>query len=194
MSGFDFFLTFYMNESFNLGSWLGRRQAFSALGGQGLFGETTCLRHIRDGRLYRAVSANWSDFCDQHLGVSRAHVDRLIQYREEFGETYFHLSQLIRISPETYRAILPHITEQGLQFKGEIIPIGFDQIPQLIAAVNAIRPPKKSVDPPATTFDTFENIVRQLRDCAARLHTCPKLTTIQRDQLAAALALFRDAL
>src|SRR4051794_32361838 len=72
---------FYMNESFNLGSWLGRRQAFSALGGQGLFAETTCLLNIRDGRLYRTVSANWSDFCDQHIGVSRAHVDRLIQYR-----------------------------------------------------------------------------------------------------------------
>jgi hypothetical protein len=179
-----------MNESFNLGSWIGRRQAFNALSGQALSAETECLRYIRDNRLYLNRTANWPDFCDHYVGISRAQIDRTIQCLDEFGETYFHLSQLIRISPATYRALRPHITDDGLTYNDEVIPISFDEVPRLIAAVNALRP-RKPAPPRTIVINTFENIAAQLRDSFARLQTLPRLTPSEREQLAALLAPFR---
>jgi hypothetical protein len=179
-----------MTDSFYLGTWLGRRQGFQALSGQALASDACCLRYIRDNRLYRTKSENWPDFCDQYLGVNRSQIDRLIQCLDEFGDPYFNLSQLIRISPQTYRALLPHMTPEGLEHNGEIIPIAFDYVPRLNAAINAIRP-RKQARQTVVVADTFENIAVQLRDCADRLAALPGLTPPQQVQLAALLDLFR---
>ena len=76
---------------------------------------------------------------------------------------------------------------EGLEHNGEIIPIDFDYVPRLNAAINAVRP-RKHTRPRA---DTFENIAAQLRDCARRLQNLPSLTPPQRDELNSLLHLFR---
>src|SRR5882724_8997703 len=118
------------NQEFDLGAWIGRRQAFGALSGRSLAAEAHCLRLIRDRKLYLAHSPNWPDFCDRHVGISRATADRIIQSLDEFGPTYFRLSGLTRISPETYREIAPLIADGSLNFDGQLIPIDFDCVPQ----------------------------------------------------------------
>jgi len=178
-----------MNDSYNLGAWLGRRQGFHALSGQALSSDACCLRHIRDNRLYLAKTANWPDFCDQYVGIERSKIDRLIQYLDEFGGRYFDLSQLVRISPQTYRALLPHLTAEGLEHNGEIIPIDFDSVPRLNAAIKAICPRKPS-RPRVIRFNSFQNQMAQLRDCADRFSSLPRLTPGERQQLADVLTLF----
>ncbi len=179
---------------------MGRRQAFNALAGRALHAETCCLRYIRENRLYREQSANWEDFCDSHVGISRAQIDRTIQCLDEFGEPYFQLAEIVRVSPDTFRALLPHISVAGLEYKGEIIPIEFDEAPRLIAAVNALRPRKPAASRPlplrtyaANNFiNNFPNLIAQLRDCSDRFSTLPCITPRQREELADVLALFRS--
>ena len=54
----------------------------------------------------KALNLTWDEFCKQHAGASRAHADEIIRRLQEFGAAYFRLSEIIRISPQSYRAIL----------------------------------------------------------------------------------------
>ena len=178
MSGFAFFTPMSTN-SFELGSWIGRRQAFSALAGQSMAAQAYCLRQIREKKLYLSVTGNWPDFCVRRAGLSRAQADRIIQYLDEFGDTYFHLNELIGISPDTYRAIQSCITESGLTYKGKTIPIDFEAIPELAAAVEAMRPAKPAPPP----SDPFRSLVSQLRSCCIRLEALPALNASRKAEL-----------
>jgi len=60
----------------------------------------------------------WDEFCKEYAGIGRAYADRLIQQHEEFGEAYFRLSEIARISPETYRQISSQVSDEGLEFDG----------------------------------------------------------------------------
>ena len=61
-------------------------------------------RSARAG-LYKALNLTWDEFCQQHAGASRAHIDEMIRQLKEFGAAYFRLSEIIRISPQSYRMI-----------------------------------------------------------------------------------------
>src|SRR6516165_12236173 len=98
-------------ELYELGQWMGRKQAFSLIAGKASAADVECLRHIRDGKLYRAKEVDWTGFCKQHVGVTRAYADRLIRQLEEFGPNYFHLSQIMRLSADTYRQIAPAVSD-----------------------------------------------------------------------------------
>ena len=87
----------------------GTQQAFGLIAGKAAAADVECLRRIRDDKLYRAKGLGWSEFCKEHVGITRAYADRLIKQLEQFGPNYFHLSQLIRISPEVYRLIAPAV-------------------------------------------------------------------------------------
>jgi hypothetical protein len=54
----------------------------------------------------KALNLTWDEFCKQHAGASRAHADEIIRRLEAFGTAYFRISEIIRISPQSYRAIL----------------------------------------------------------------------------------------
>ena len=54
----------------------------------------------------KALNLTRDEFCKQHAGASRAHADEIIRRLEEFGAAYFRISEIIWISPQSYRAIL----------------------------------------------------------------------------------------
>ncbi len=56
------------------------------------------------------------EFCKDHAGITRVYADKLIKQLEEFGPNYFHLSQLVRISPEAYRLIAPAVGDGVSRF------------------------------------------------------------------------------
>src|SRR5437016_2460935 len=99
-------------DGFDLGEWLGRRQAFGMIAGRCSAAEAECLRRIREEKLYLARVPDWEEFCGRYLNMSRRNADRVIGYLEEFGPSYFQLSQVTRISPDVYRAIKPEITAE----------------------------------------------------------------------------------
>jgi hypothetical protein len=59
--------------SFELGQWLGRRQAFGLIAGKTAAADVECLRHIRNGNLFRAKSGDWAGFCEQYAGITSSY-------------------------------------------------------------------------------------------------------------------------
>jgi hypothetical protein len=124
---------------YELGQWMGRKQDFSLIAGKTTTADVECLRRIRDGKLYRAKEVDWTGFCKEHVGVTRAYADRLIRQLVEFGPNYFHLSQVMRISADTYREIAPAVSDAGIAFDGETIVISPENSGKIVEAVNALR-------------------------------------------------------
>src|SRR6202011_3591318 len=89
----------------SLGAWLGRHQAFGLIATRCSAADAECLKSIRDGGEYKELGLKWDEFCEKHAGISRVQANRQIHHLEEFGTTYFKMSEVMAISPETYRLI-----------------------------------------------------------------------------------------
>ena len=87
----------------DLGTQIGRGQAFGMIANQSMAAQAACLRQIRDSEAYKTIDLTWDEFCETYALMSRKHADDLIHKLEDFGATYFRLSEIIRVSPETYR-------------------------------------------------------------------------------------------
>ena len=122
-----------------LNRWLGRREAFSLVAGRCSAADVECMKRIRDGKLYLSRAANWEEFCEKELHLSRSGVNQLIGLREKFGPEYFHIAQITRISVADYRAIAPAVSAEGIAWNGEIIPLQPENAGQIAAAVSALR-------------------------------------------------------
>ena len=121
-----------------LGSLLGQRRAFAAVGGRCSAAHVQILRRIRDQKLYRSVAPSWRTFCAGHIALSRRHADRLTALLNRFGPAYFELAQLTGISPEQYLAIEPAVREDGIVVDGETLSLIPENSPRLLEAVDRI--------------------------------------------------------
>ena len=90
----------------------------------------------REKRLFKLKAETWDEFCNKYVGFGRAYADRLIRQFEEFGPNYFHISQLMRISPSRYRAIAGSVGEDRIQFGGRTITIDAENSQRIVEAVN----------------------------------------------------------
>src|SRR5690349_10495956 len=124
---------------FEVGTWLGRHQAFGLIASKCSAADAHCLREIRDNKLYRALGLTWEEFCIRHAGVGRQAADRIVERLEEFGEAYFNLSQILPIHPAGYRELASNVTGNVLELDGRQIPITQDHAPQIIEAVRELR-------------------------------------------------------
>src|SRR6266481_7149045 len=124
---------------FELGQWLGRKQAFGLIAGKTAAAEVECLRRIRDGSLFRTKGVDWSGFCQKYVGVTSSYANRLIRQYEEFGPNYFDLSRIMRISADSYRKIAEAVSDDGIAFGGEKIAISPENSDKIAEAVSALR-------------------------------------------------------
>lgn len=165
-------------ELLDLGSVMGHHLALGLVAGRCSAAQAAGLRRLREAKLYKCVSPHWQDFCVQFLKTSRAQADHLIQLLDEFGPRYFELSQLTRISPQTYRAIAPAFKDGALEFHGQTIELIPENSRQVAAAVAELRRslPRKKPSAPEThirlaalnkqciaIFDEFAEIARRER-------------------------------
>jgi hypothetical protein len=146
-----------LSSPVELGTWIGKSQAFNAIAKGCSAAEAACLKHIRDHRSYESLGLTWEQFCPEHLRISRSSADRLIQRLEEFGEPYFQLAGITPISADSFRLIAPAVTEEGLEFDGEIIPITAENANRIRAAVHTLRARLRragegTLDPTVTTL------------------------------------------
>lgn len=123
----------------DLGTWMGRKQAFASLAGGCSAADAECLRQMRSQKKYRVLGLTWAEFCKQRIGITRQYADRLIRRLEEFGPQYFRLAQATGITADEYRRIAGSVDEKGLAHGGELIPITAEDAPRLIAAVEELR-------------------------------------------------------
>jgi len=128
-----------IESAIDLGTWLGRRQAFAAVAGRCSAADAECLRNVREKKLFRACRLTWEEFCRQRAGISRSGADQIIRHLEEFGPAYFHLSAVTRITPESFRLIAASVTEQGVRHGGELIAFRAENAARLATAIDALR-------------------------------------------------------
>jgi hypothetical protein len=81
--------------------------------------------------------------------MSKRSANQIIALFDEFGPSYFEVSQVTRISPETYRAIQPAIRDGALHHQGRAIALIEANSQEVAAAVAEIRKEKQT--PPAST-------------------------------------------
>jgi len=127
---------------------LGQNHAFGLIAGRCSAAQAEGLLRLREEKLYQRCTEKWEDFCPRYLKMSRSEADRTIKLWEEFGSAYFELSQLTRVSPETFRAIAPAIRDGALRYQGETIELNSENSRRVAAAVAELRSalPKRSAE------------------------------------------------
>jgi hypothetical protein len=183
-----------MDDAVDLGTWLGRRQAFAVVAGRCSAADAECLRTIREKKLYRACGLTWEEFCRQKAGISRSGADQIIRQLEELGPAYFHLSSVTRITPESFRLIAPAVSEQGVEYGGELIPFSAENTSRLTAAIDDLRtraePPAKESAPVAEDPERRVRRARKVLEAAfAELESVAvlEMNLIQRQSLRASV-------
>lgn len=125
--------------AFELGTWVGRRQAFGVVAAKCSAADIECLKKIRDEKMYKAKGLDWAGFCRQYAGIAKSHADRLIRELDEFGPNYFQLTRITRISADSYRAIAGAVSDEGIEFGGEKIALTAENSGKIVEAVAALK-------------------------------------------------------
>jgi hypothetical protein len=123
----------------DVGIWLGRKQAFSAVAGRCSAADAECLRKIHENKAYRSLGLTWDQFCKEKVGITRPVVDKVIRQLEEFGPAFFQLASILRITADEYRLIAGSMAEDSVVYEGETIAINVENISRLAQAVDALR-------------------------------------------------------
>jgi len=162
-----------VSQCVDLGTWLGRGQAFGAVANQCSAVQADCLRNIRDSSSYAVLDVTWDEFCKEYVGLTRRRVDGVIQNLEEFGATYFRLADIIRISPEQYRALAPDIRDQSIDIDGEPVPITPENAARIRRAVLRKRTEFHNAAPAVPPVDHLQARLDALIKHASRLIAAP---------------------
>ena len=120
-------------ECIDAGVWVGRQQAFAVIANKCSATQALCLKQVRETRLYEKLALTWEEFCKEYAGISRSQADRLIQQYEEFGDAYFRLSGIARVSPETYRLIASQVSDDGHEIDGQKLALIPENGPRILA-------------------------------------------------------------
>ncbi len=127
------------NPAIDAAALTGRQQAFAMIASKCTYAQALCLREIHDTRAYEHLGLSWAEFCTRHAGVSRGTAESLIRRLNEFGEAYFRLSAIARISPEAFRHIADRVTAETIDLGGEQIPLTSVNAPKIRAGVQRLR-------------------------------------------------------
>jgi hypothetical protein len=183
-------------DTFDLGAWLGRKQAFTLLAGRCSAATVVCLRKIREGKRYRALGLTWEDFCRQRAGVSRAWADKVIQQLEQLGPAWFELSSVTRITPDQFRQIADAVTDEGLSYAGNAIEIIPENAPMLAQAIEILTSAPADEFLPEPPDRTLARAERSLRSALAGLErlAAMRLDTGAQERLSLTLSAARTTL
>ena len=108
-------------DSLESDAWVGRQQAFALIASKCSAAQAHALKEIKESRAFEQLGLTWEEFCLQHVGLRRERADALIHQFDEFGEDYFRLSQIARISAETYRQVAPKVERDTVSIDGQEI-------------------------------------------------------------------------
>jgi hypothetical protein len=126
-------------QTLELGTWLGRGQAFGVIANGCNAAQAECLRQIHDSEKYKLTGLSWDEFCPQFAGISRQRTDDIIKNLNEFGKTFFDLSNIVRISPEAYRKVQKRIKNDCIEIGTELVPIIPENAARIRRAVQEAR-------------------------------------------------------
>ena len=121
------------------GAWIGRQQAFAVIASKCSAAQALALKQMKDSRVYDQIGLSWPDFCLKYVGLGRERVDALIRQYNEFGEAYFRLSQIARISPDSYRELAPKVAGEVVTIDGKDYPMTAANAVKIRAALIKLR-------------------------------------------------------
>jgi hypothetical protein len=166
-------------NALEIGTWLGRRQAFSLIAGRCSAADAKCLRELRESKKYKLLGLTWEECCKQRAGIGRSTADQIIQNLEEFGPDYFVIAQVTGISANEYRRIRGSVSNHALLHAGDEIPIEVENAPRLSAAVEALR--REAANAPAPPLDAAAEVSR----CFAKAERALRTAMTELDRLRA---------
>lgn len=120
-----------------LGKMLRDRKALAA--GRCSIAHAEYLMRLRESKLYRNRCATWEEFCPRYLGLSKAFANRVIRALQDFGPAYFELAELIRITPDEFRAVAPLVKNGALRVGRETIALLPENADRIAIAVERLR-------------------------------------------------------
>jgi hypothetical protein len=180
----------------DLGAFLGRQEAFGLISGRCSAAQAMCLREIYEKQLYKTRCSDWDRFCRDYLHMSRTHVQKIIKLLNEFGPEYFELSQLTRVSAETYRAIRPALEGNSLHVNGESIELIPANAARVSTAVASLRKAARPRQPEPARLSHKQRLAILKQHCAEIVAEFESLVESRHDlhELAAALVSLQTGL
>jgi hypothetical protein len=145
----------------DLGSWIGLQKAFATVAGSCSAARAQCLKQVRDSNMLDDLGLTWEEFCKDHAGISRTHADSLIRQYDQFGDAYFRLSEIARISPKSFQQIASHIDADSIEIDGQTVALTPANAPKIRAAIQTLRSQVRR--PPAPARPTADVIELQIR-------------------------------
>jgi hypothetical protein len=147
------------------GAWVGRQQAFAVIASKCSAAQALALREIKESKAFEQFGLTWKEFCLKHVGMSRESADLLIRQYNEFGDAYFRLSQIARISPETYRQIQPKVGGDIVEINGENYELTLPNAGRIRAAIAKMRHERDEARRAADAREPLElNVLRSRQD------------------------------
>jgi hypothetical protein len=148
------------------GYWAGRHQALGMISGKCTAAQAHALKEMRDNRIHDAVGLSWEDFCAQCLHICRATADNIIRRYNELGADYFRLSEICRLSPETFQSVAPRIQGDFVELDGERIEISGENAQKIRAGIRRLREDLDTAldKQPKVLADLFHRIDRLTKD------------------------------
>ena len=126
-------------KQLDLGSWVGLQKAFANVSSGCSAARAQCLKQVRESGMLDDLGFTWEEFCQTYAGISRRHADHLIQQHNQFGDVYFRLSEIARVSPKTFQQIAPHVDAESLEFDGEKLALIPENAARIRAAIQSLR-------------------------------------------------------
>jgi hypothetical protein len=118
---------------------LGRNTICYRIAGRCTSELASLLKDWRDEKRYKAYCSCWSEFCVQYLNTTRSEADKLIRMWEQYGDAFFRLAAVTRITAETFRHIAYAVKDGTLCFGGQIIPLLPEYTEEITRAVAVLR-------------------------------------------------------
>jgi len=126
-------------KQLDLGSWLGLQQAFAIVSGSCAAARAQCLKQVHDSKMLDDAGLTWEEFCKDYAGISRQHAENLIRQYAEFGDAYFRLSEIARVSPRAYRQIAAHVDGESVEIDGQKLALIPANAARIRAAIQSLR-------------------------------------------------------
>jgi hypothetical protein len=148
-------------EWIDAGAWVGRQQAFAVIASPCRGAQALSLKHVKQSRWYQQLSLTWEEFCQEYAGISRSRADNVIRQLDEFGESYFRLSEIARISPKTYRRIAGRVDGGVIEIGGRKLALTHENALKIRAAIQTLLSKLRSQPNPKTPRRTERRAAQQ---------------------------------
>jgi len=122
-----------------LGTSIGRSQAFGAITYKCSAEQAKAFEQVWESGDYKLLGLTCEKYCLVYAGLTHQRVEGIVRNRKEFGDIYLQLSDIIAVSPETYRHIQPKVHDDCLEIAGEMVSILPENAARIREAVNRLR-------------------------------------------------------